>query len=88
MHEQTSHQETDPIYVDLDLRLTDVWGFAFEMEDSQVEDRWNLETVGILLRAAYGQGYEDALTEPVVAQLHRDHGFKVPTRNVAPDVAT
>ena len=87
MHEQTSDRETAPIYVDLDLRLADVWGFAFEMEESQAEDSWTLETVGILLRAAYGQGYEDALTEPVVGQLHRDHGLNVPTRKVAPDGA-
>jgi len=32
------------------------------------------------MRAAYGKGYCDALTEDVPGALCRDHGYRVPSR--------
>ena len=68
----TDHIER--LQLDLDLRLREVWNFAFDME---FED---LESLGLLIRAAYGQGYVDAHTEVVPAQLYRDNGYALPKR--------
>ncbi len=65
----------DSLMLDVDLRLRDVWKEAFGWEDQLC-----LGTVGALMRMAYGRGYVDALTEPVKAQLCRDHGYQVPKR--------
>jgi hypothetical protein len=61
--------------LDIDLRLTDLWCEAAEV------DEWNLEVVAALMRAAYGKGYCDALTEDQPGSLCRDHGYVVPDRN-------
>ena len=47
----------DLLELDIDLRLTDLWREACEITE------WNLEVVGAFMRAAYGKGYCDALTE-------------------------
>ena len=47
----------DLLELDIDLRLADLWREANEI------DEWNLEVVGAFMRAAYGKGYCDALTE-------------------------
>ena len=43
--------------LDIDLRLADLWGEACGISE------WNLDVVAAFLRAAYGKGYCDALTE-------------------------
>ncbi|MBW3592914.1 MAG: hypothetical protein KY396_04395 [Actinobacteria bacterium] len=60
--------------LDIDVRLADLWGEACEVGD------WNLDVVAAFIRAAYGQGYCDALTEDQPGRLCRDHGYKIPIR--------
>ena len=66
--------------LDIDLRLTDLWGEASEVTE------WSLEVVAAFMRAAYGKGYCDALTEDAPGSLCRDHGYKIPIRR--PSAAT
>ena len=51
----------DLLELDIDLRLTDLWREAGEVAE------WNLEVVAAFMRAAYGKGYCDALTEDAPA---------------------
>ena len=44
-------------------------------------DEWNLEVVAAFMRAAYGKGYCDALTEDNPGSLCEDHGYRIPSRN-------
>ena len=64
--------------LDIDLRLADLWVEAAEVEE------WSLEVVAALMRAAYGKGYCDALTEDEPGSLCRDHCYVVPGRRRAP----
>lgn len=64
----------DLLELDIDLRLTDLWHEASEITD------WNLEVVGAFLRAAYGKGYCDSLTEESPGSLCAAHGYRVPER--------
>ena len=59
--------------LDIDLRLADLWGEACGVSE------WNLEVVAAFLRAAYGKGYCDALTEDAPGSLCRDHGYRIRT---------
>ena len=43
--------------LDIDVRLADLWAEAAEVTE------WSLEVVAAFMRAAYGKGYCDALTE-------------------------
>ena len=61
--------------LDIDLRLADLWGEAGEVSE------WSLDVVAAFMRAAYGKGYCDALTEDAPGTLCRDHGYKIPARN-------
>ena len=61
--------------LDIDLRLTDLWREALET------DEWNLQVAAAFMRAAYGKGYCDALTEEDHGSLCRDHGYRIPLRN-------
>jgi hypothetical protein len=63
--------------LDIDTRLSDLWKEALEIED------WNLEVVAAFMRAAYGKGYCDALTEDHPGRLCADHGYRVPDRRAA-----
>ena len=47
----------DLLELDIDLRLTDLWREAADIQE------WNLDVVAAFMRAAYGKGYCDALTE-------------------------
>jgi hypothetical protein len=58
----------------IDLRLTDLWAEIFEVEPSRLD----AELLGWFLRAAYGQGYTDALRETRRGQLCLDLGYRVP----------
>ncbi len=64
----------DLLELDIDLRLADLWREADEIGD------WNLEIVAAFIRAAYGKGYCDALTEESPGSLCVEHGYRVPTR--------
>ena len=64
----------DLLELDIDLRLTDLWREAGEITE------WNLDVVAAFMRAAYGKGYCDALTEDAPGSLCHDHGYRVPAR--------
>ena len=50
----------------LDARLTEIWAELFQVP----RERWDHELIGWFLRAAYGQGYCDALREPAGGIAH------------------
>ena len=62
----------DLLELDIDLRLADLWREAAEISE------WNLDVVAAFMRAAYGKGYCDALTEDSPGSLCLDHGYRVP----------
>src|SRR3954451_6521495 len=64
----------DLLELDIDLRLADLWREASTIND------WSLEVVAAFMRAAYGKGYCDALTEDLPGSLCADHGYRVPAR--------
>jgi hypothetical protein len=68
----------DLLELDIDLRLTDLWREASEINE------WNLEVVAAFMRAAYGKGYCDALTEDAPGSLCHDHGYRIPGRRETP----
>ncbi len=68
----------DLLELDIDLRLADLWREAADIGD------WNLEVVAAFMRAAYGKGYCDALTEDDPGSLYHDHGYRIPARRRAP----
>jgi len=68
----------DLLELDIDLRLTELWREACEIGE------WNLEVAAAFLRAAYGKGYCDALTEDSPGSLCHDHGYRVPGRRRTP----
>ncbi len=67
----------DLLELDIDLRLADLWREAAEIGE------WNLEVVAAFMRAAYGKGYCDALTEENPGSLCHDHGYRIPPRRAA-----
>jgi hypothetical protein len=66
----------DLLELDIDLRLTDLWREAAEISE------WSLDVVAAFMRAAYGKGYCDALTEESPGSLCHEHGYRVPPRRV------
>ena len=64
----------DLLELDIDLRLTDLWREAADVGE------WNLEIVAAFMRAAYGKGYCDALTEDSPGSLCEEHGYRIPDR--------
>jgi len=68
----------DLLELDIDLRLTDLWREAADVSE------WNLEIVAAFMRAAYGKGYCDALTEDLPGALCHEHGYRIPDRRPAP----
>src|SRR4030095_5212444 len=68
----------DLLELDIDLRLADRWREACESEEG------TLEVVAAFMRAAYGKGYCDALTEDAPGSLCEEHGYRVPTRSSEP----
>jgi hypothetical protein len=69
-----SPSRIDLLELDIDLRLADLWREAVDVSD------WSLEIVAAFIRAAYGKGYCDALTEESPGSLCLDHGYRVPDR--------
>ena len=64
----------DLLELDIDLRLSDLWREALSI------DEWSLEVVSAFMRAAYGKGYCDALSEEQPGALCAEHGYRVPGR--------
>ena len=64
----------DLLELDIDLRLSDLWREAADVQE------WNLDVVAAFMRAAYGKGYCDALTEELPGSLCEDHGYRIPPR--------
>ncbi len=64
----------DLLELDIDLRLADLWREAYEIGE------WKLDVVAAFIRAAYGKGYCDALTEERPGSLCQEHGYRVPAR--------
>jgi hypothetical protein len=64
----------DLLELDIDLRLTDLW-----RETADVTE-WSLDVVAAFIRAAYGKGYCDALTEDSPGSLCVEHGYRLPER--------
>jgi hypothetical protein len=62
------------VELDIDVRMAELW------EELSQNEEWSLEVTAAFMRAAYGKGYSDALTEPVLGSLARDHGYAVPKR--------
>jgi hypothetical protein len=62
----------DLLELDIDVRLADLWREANDITE------WNLEVVGAFMRAAYGKGYCDALTEDAPGSLCVEHGYPRP----------
>src|SRR5205823_2518646 len=67
----------DLLELDIDLRLADLWREAAEISE------WNLDVVAAFMRAAYGKGYCDALTEDSPGSLCHDHGYRIPARRAS-----
>ena len=65
----------DLLELDIDVRLTDLWREAIDV------DEWNLEVVAAFIRAAYGKGYCDALTEESPGALCVEHGYRMRPRS-------
>jgi hypothetical protein len=55
----------DLLELDIDLRLADLWREAAGITE------WSLDVVAAFMRAAYGKGYCDALTEDRRVALRR-----------------
>jgi hypothetical protein len=66
----------DLLELDIDLRLSDLWREAVDVSD------WSLEVVAAFIRAAYGKGYCDALTEESPGVLCAEHGYRIPDRGM------
>jgi len=64
----------DLLELDIDLRLADLWREASSIGE------WNIEVVAAFMRAAYGKGYCDSLTEESPGMLCAEHGYRVPER--------
>lgn len=64
----------DLLELDIDLRLVELWREATGI------DEWTLEIVAAFMRAAYGRGYVDALTEEKPATLCLAHGYGDPRK--------
>ena len=68
----------DLLELDIDMRLVDLWREAAGISE------WSLEVVAAFMRAAYGKGYCDALTEESPGSLCHEHGYRVPGRRAQP----
>ena len=74
----TRPSKIELLELDIDLRLADLWREAGDV------DEWTLEVVAAFLRAAYGKGYCDSLTEDTPGALCEEHGYQIPNRRPTP----
>lgn len=75
MSTEAAPSRVDLLELDVDVRMTELWGEAMEIPAAD----WELELVGAFMRACYGLGYADALKEDAEgrrAELMKDHGYK------------
>ena len=77
---QKTPTRIDLLELDIDLRLADLWREAGEISE------WNIDVVAAFMRAAYGKGYCDALTEDAPGSLCVEHGYRVPARKAGAPV--
>lgn len=64
----------DNLATAIDLRLADLWAEVFEVKPDTIDP----ELLGWFLRAAYGQGYTDALRESRRGELCLELGYVIP----------
>lgn len=69
-----ANERKDTLAMAIDVRLTELWAELFELRPEHLD----MELLGWFLRAAYGQGYTDALRETQRGQLCLDLGYAVP----------
>jgi len=67
-------ERKDILATAIDVRLAELWAEVFELQPEQID----MELLGWFLRAAYGQGYTDALRETQRGQLCLDLGYAIP----------
>jgi hypothetical protein len=67
-------ERRDTLATAIDLRMADLWAEVFEVEPGKID----AELLGWFLRAAYGQGYTDALREARRGELCLELGYVVP----------
>ena len=72
MDGRTEPSRVDILEIDIDTRMLDLWNEVIKVET------WDINAVAIYMRAAYGKGYCDSLTESQRGQLPIEHGYKVP----------
>jgi hypothetical protein len=82
MHMSQRPTRIDLLELDIDLRLADLWREAAGITE------WSLDVVAAFMRAAYGKGYCDALTEELPGALCAEHGYRVPARQQTADAQT
>jgi CHASE3 domain sensor protein len=73
MDELPELERIDQLEMDIDLRIRSLWAEVEEIKE------WDIERIAKFVRAAYGQGYVDALREDLEglrAKLCHDHGYK------------
>ena len=69
-----ANERKDTLAMAIDVRLAELWAELFELRPEHLD----MELLGWFLRAAYGQGYTDALRETRRGQLCLDLGYAVP----------
>ncbi len=69
-----ANERKDTLAMTIDVRLAELWAELFELRPEHLD----MELLGWFLRAAYGQGYTDALRETQRGQLCLDLGYAVP----------
>ena len=69
-----ANERKDTLAMAIDVRLAELWAELFELRPEHLD----MELLGWFLRAAYGQGYTDALRETRRGQLCLDLGYSVP----------
>jgi hypothetical protein len=69
-----ANERKDTSAMAIDVRLAELWAELFELRPEHLD----VELLGWFLRAAYGQGYTDALRETQRGQLCLDLGYAVP----------
>jgi len=69
-----ANERKDTLAMAIDVRLAELWAELFELRPEHLD----MELLGWFLRAAYGQGYTDALRETQRGQLCLYLGYAVP----------
>ena len=68
-----ANERKDTLAMAIDVRLAELWAELFDLRPEHLD----MELLGWFLRAAYGQGYTDALRETQRGQLCLDLGYAV-----------